>query len=173
VSRLHHGLHKDDEDEAAVHSVYETNMLNSHAAEMIAAIAKAKKTVSGPKAVTGGGQAAAVAAVELMRRTVDRLPPLEIVEFFNQHPGHGRLAAMWDEFGDRTAQCLVDGAKTLAAMWDGAWRRGSKGLGTIKFPKEAFEHKKLMSLYNDRDFVPSFKLQDTVRDGDRLVAKDN
>jgi len=42
---------------------------------MIAAIAKARKKMNGPKPVTGGGQAAAVATVELMRRTIERLDP--------------------------------------------------------------------------------------------------
>ena len=80
---------------------------------------------------------------------------------------------MWDEFGERTAECLVDGAMTLAALWDGAWKLGNKNSGSVKFPKDPFDKKKLMALYNDRDFVPSFKLQDTVRQGDRLIAKDN
>lgn len=174
VSRFHHGVHKDDEEEAGVHSAYETNMLNSHAVEMIAGIAKARKKMNGPKPVIGGGQAAAVATVELMRRTIDRLDPLEIVNFFNHHPGRGRLDKMWDEFGERTSECLVDGAMTLAAIWEGAWKRGSKNPASVKLPKNPFDGKKqLMPLYNDRNFVPSFKLQDIVRKGDRLVAEES
>ena len=43
----------------------------------------------------------------------------------------------------------------------------------MKLPKKPFNGKKqLMPLYNDRSFAPSFKLQDTVRKGDRLVAKE-
>ena len=169
VSKLHHGVNKDDDEESGVHSAYETNMLNSHAAEMIEAVGKARTKVAAPALVTGGGQAAAIASIDLMRRTVKRLPPIDIVNLFNANPGRGRLQKMWDAFGDRTAECLVDGSKTLAAIWGGAWKRGSKNVGTIAFPKEAFDPKKLMKLYDDKTFLPSNKLQNITRDGDHLV----
>ena len=109
-----------------------------------------------------------------MRRTINRLEPLEIVNFFNNHPGRQRLGAMWDEFGERTAECLIDGAMTLAAIWEGGGGGGCKSPAGVKLPKKPFDGKKqLMPLYDDRDFVPSFKLQDTVRMGDRLVAKES
>jgi hypothetical protein len=170
VSRFHHGLHKDDESEAGVHSAYETQMLNSHVSEMIAEIAKAKSKLKGLSPVTGGGQDAAVAVVELMRRTIGRIAPLDLVNFFNDHPGRGRSQSMWDEFGEATAECLTDGAMTLAAIWDGAWKRGRKsGAKKATWPKVAYEKKKLMSLYNTKNFVQSYKLQDIVREGNRLV----
>jgi hypothetical protein len=81
---------------------------------------------------------------------------------------------MWDEFGERTGECLVDGAMTLAAIWEGAWKSGSKNPASVEIAEKALRREEAAHApLQDRDFVPSFKLQDTVRKGDRLVAKES
>ena len=73
VSRLHHGVPGAGED--AVHSAYETTMLNEHAAEVLAGVnADLADDPHGPPLVTGSDEAAD-AAVMLMQRTIEAIPP--------------------------------------------------------------------------------------------------
>ena len=165
VSQFHYGHPGANEEK--VHSVYESTMLNQHAAEMNAAVRKVvdDRSVDRP-AVHGNGHDAAVAVVELMRRTIARLPPLTVIDVYNDT--RHRTAGMWDQLGDRTAQCLVDGALTLAAIWQSAWRQGQPHEAPVTLA-EAFDEDKLAELYNTRTFVQSFELQELTRKGDRLV----
>lgn len=146
-----------------------SSSLNTFAPELITAIAAAPS----PKVplFTGGGRAAAKAVVDLMRRTVKRLPPRSIVDFYNTHYGRGRSQGLWDEFGKPTAACILDGATTLARIWESAWIEGRGGKNNPPAPTTAFARKALSKLYDDRGFVQSYKLQDITRSGDRLVPR--
>jgi hypothetical protein len=167
VSQFHHGHPGLGEDK--VHSVYETTMLNQHAAEMNAAVKQVLEngTIE-PPPVRGNGHDAAVAVVELMRRTIGRLPPLTVIEVYNDT--RHRTAEMWDQLGDRTAQCLVDGALTLASIWQAAWEQGRPNAAPA-VPAEAFTEDELAELYNTRTFVQSFELQELTRQGNKLMPR--
>jgi hypothetical protein len=167
ISKLHHG--HPGKNESRVHSVYETAMLDQHAAEMNAAVKEVLKDPPEPPAVKGNGHQAALAVVELMRRTVTRLPPENVIRAYNET--HHRTADMWDELGERTAQCLVDGAATLARIWEGAWHEGRQNGHHKALPTTAFTEKELAELYNTKTFVESFTLQEITRSGDKLVPK--
>ena len=168
ISEFHHG--RPNKGETGVHSSYETSMLNQHAAEMNAAVGKALTGRPKVKGAKKNGHDAAVEVVELMRRTVGRLPPLEVVQAYNDT--RHRTAAMWDRLGIRTAACLIDGSETLASLWSSAWMTGRKNGGHhAALPKKAFDEAKLMKLYNDKTFLESFKLQELKRAGDKLVPK--
>jgi hypothetical protein len=70
VSRLHDGR---TEVEHGVHSAYETSMVTSRRAQIIDGLDQALAGPGGPAQVQGH-RAVAVAIVELMQRTVTRLP---------------------------------------------------------------------------------------------------
>jgi hypothetical protein len=121
-----------------------------------------------PPPVSGDGHDAAVAVVELMRRTIARLSPETVIQVYNDT--RHRTAAMWDQLGDKTAQCLVDGAQTLAAIWQAAWKQGRPNAAP-QVPANAFGEDDLAALYNTRTFVQSFELQELTRQGDKLVPR--
>ena len=65
-----------------MHSVYETTMLDEHAAEVVAGVnADLADDRHGPPLVTGSGEAAD-AAVALMQRTIEEIRPADIVSVF-------------------------------------------------------------------------------------------
>jgi hypothetical protein len=157
VSRLHHGVPGAGED--AVHSVYETTMLDEHAAEVVAGVnADLADDLPGPPLVTGSDEAAD-AAVALMQRTIEAIPPAEIVSVFAAHPGPEQTTQLWNTFGAATVKRLADGAKTLAMLWTAAWRQG--GGETIDAAKIQPQPKPaLQKLYDTDSFAPSVWLKD-------------
>ena len=157
VSRLHHGVPGAGED--AVHSVYETTMLDEHAGEVLADVnADLAADPHGPPLVTGSEEAAD-AAVALMRRTIEAIRPADIVSVFAAHPGPDQTAQLWNTFGAATVKRLADGAKTLAMLWTAAWREGGGETidvaGIQPQPESA-----LQKLYNTDSFAPSVWLRD-------------
>ncbi len=158
VSALHHG-HPGHPEEEKVHSVYETAMLDAHAPELVERMAKLTKGKSVKKPFTGG-DAAADAVVQLMKRTIEALPPETVVDCYLKHKGRGQLDAMWDELGAATVVRMVDGALTLATVWESAWVEGAGKKKVAKSSLKAVSKAELMRLYNDRAFVESRWLKD-------------
>jgi hypothetical protein len=159
VSYLHHGR-PGRPDESKVHSVYETVMLDRHAAELIEEVNRALrgKKVADAELFTGG-RAAADATVALMEATIATLPPLEVIEAFNAVPSRGRVEHMWEALHARTVACVARGALVLATIWESAWREGGGAKvadGKIKtIPAEPT----LKALYLDKTFVPAVWLK--------------
>jgi len=152
VSSLHHGRPGHPEEER-VHSVYETNMLDRFTLDLVQKVNAAVKTLPAPPNVNNGSEAAG-AVVELMRRTFHFLPPIDVINAFNEADGQERIPHMWDVLGDRTAECIASGARTLAMLWESAWAMG----GGAQLPAakiKTIDPHKLTALYNDATFVPS------------------
>lgn len=145
---------------AGVHSAYETNMVDRFAAELVDGLNKAlKKPPKGPKPVDNGHEVA-VAVVQLMDRTAKRLPPEKIIKTFLDAGGKKVVAtyqALWDEFGDKTIETMVDGSQVLAMIWDSAWSAGG-GDAIAASALKAIGKDKLKELYEQTDFVPSVDL---------------
>ncbi|HEX8847042.1 MAG TPA: hypothetical protein VF791_20535 [Pyrinomonadaceae bacterium] len=157
VSFLHHGREGHPEEEK-VHSVYETQMIDKKATEIIVGINEALKNTKAKADVTGG-HAAAVSVVELMRQTVKTLKPIKVIEAFNDAQQNNRIPDMWNALGAKTITCMAGGCLRMASIWASAWKEG--GGGNIANSKlVAIEHDELMSLYNDKNFLPAFRLQD-------------
>lgn len=168
VSKLHHGSSEAEED---VHSTYETAMLNQFADELIAGLAETRATWAGPEIRCETGHDAAVAAVELMRRTVTRLPPERVIKVYNDSAGRSRTKKMWEALGDDTVNCIFDGSLTLARIWEGAWKAGRKRKRNPPLPSQPELQEALMALYLDNKFLLSSKLQAlTVSEGRLVVA---
>lgn len=157
VSWLHHGEHA---GEARVHSVYETSLLDRYRVEMIAGI---NNILDGSEVIGGfrGGQEAANATMQLMEYTLQTLPPGEVIEAYNQYSGRERLPHMWEVLGDRTIDCMAEGAVYLAEMWENAWQEGggnrisNSKLGPVS--KAA-----LKRLYLNKNFLESRWLKEMV-----------
>lgn len=158
VSFLHHGRPGHD-DEKEVHSIYETRMLDRFAAEIIAGVNQnLKNSVAKPD--VKGGHAAAVSVVDLMRSTINKLPPMKVIEAHNAVEGRQRTEHMFDVLGERTASCMADGCMRLASLWASAWKEGK---GSSKFSAADLgpvPRSKLKKLYNSKTFVEAFRLQD-------------
>lgn len=161
VSYLHHGL-PDDSSDDKVHAVYEDDMLNHAAADVVAGV---KSTVAslGKQPLLDDGMAAADAVVQLMQRTIKTLAPEEVLDVYNRVRGNSQSADMWGELGDRTIECMADGAVTLATVWQSAWTRG--GGDTSPFYTKtvcatAINKMRLKTLYDDRTFAESLWLKD-------------
>ena len=155
VSHLHHGRNDDEKD---VHSIYETNMLDRRAADVIAGVNQnLRNSVAQPDVV--GGHAAAVSVVELMRGVISKLPPLKIIEAHNAASGRERITHMWDALGKKTTSCMADGCMRLASLWASAWKEG-KGSKIDNAALGPVDRKKLMKLYNDKSFVEAFRLKE-------------
>ena len=127
---------KDDQGNrlgAGVHSAYETYMVDDQAPQIIDGLTAALAHPD-PGAVVGSGQAAAVAIVQLMDRTAQRIDPTTLVRAYAdtqigstaKNPTHNKTvtAALWAQFGDATIANMADGVQTLAMLWQSAWTQG-------------------------------------------------
>jgi hypothetical protein len=157
ISRLHHN---DETHQNAtgkkVHSIYETDMLNANAPEIVDGIAAALQ--SNP--VTGsfkGGQGAAARVIALMRKTVHVLPPASICAEYNKGTSPSdRLNRLWTKFGSKTIQLMAEGCICMADIWASAWKEG-KGEALDK--GGAIDQGKLTARYRQSAFFPSTSLR--------------
>jgi hypothetical protein len=157
VSFLHHGrLGHDDEKE--VHSRYETNMLDRFAADIVVAVNQKLKSKQA-KANVKGGKAAAISVIELMRDTIQKLPPMKIINAHNGATGAARTKHMFDVLGDKTAEVIADGSLGLASLWASAWKEGGgNDIATTKLVTR--QRGDIKKLYNKNSFLEAFRLKD-------------
>jgi hypothetical protein len=157
VSFLHHGRPGLPEEER-VHSVYETQMLDRFSTDVIAAVNQAIGSRKGSTSISNGKEAA-TAVIKLMRKTIERIPPLEVIEAYNMFTGKKRLEHMWDVLGDRTAANIADGCVTMATIWSSAWVLGDgKKIPASKI--KTLRKSDLVKLYNRKTFLEAFRLND-------------
>jgi hypothetical protein len=109
-----------------------------------------------------GGQEAGFAVIELIRRTHRRIKPIDLVETYGALVNAGRASeastVLWDEYGEQTIEAIADGCRTLAMLWESAWREGG-GDGNI--PDAQLRTRNwfnLRQIYYSQDFVPSVPL---------------
>ena len=158
ISRLHHGDPKNATSTSKkVHSTYETDMLNAHAAEIVDGIVAALKTKS-VSASFMGGRGAALRVVRLMKETIKALPPKAIVDAYNDEKGPAaRLARLWKDFGPKTIVRMTEGTLCLADIWASAWREGG-GESIAQGELVAQDQQQLADRYRKAEFYPSVSL---------------
>ncbi|MDX6612987.1 MAG: hypothetical protein QOD75_2173 [Blastocatellia bacterium] len=157
VSFLHHGRPGHD-DEKEVHAIYETRMLDRFAADVIAGVNENLKS-SKAKADVKGGHAAATSVIELMRNTIQTLPPMKIITAHNAETGRQRTEHMFKVLGPKTTEVMASGALRLASLWASAWKEGGGG----KIPAAEIgpvDKAALKKLYNKDSFLEAFRLKD-------------
>ena len=157
VSMLHHGR-PDHPEEKPVHAKYETDMLDRFAVEIVT---QTNTALEGQVATSDlrGGKAAARSVVEMMRDSLAALPPMDIIQAFNDAGGAQRLPHMFDVLGDRTVARLAAGSLALARLWSSAWAEGG-GADVPDAALVAIEQQELVGLYTNVAFAPSFRLTD-------------
>ena len=139
-----------------VHSMYEERMIDVYAEELRQRLDAFDTAALGAAlAAPASGHDAGRCAVELMRRTHDRLAPERICETFNDL-GHGNHHAtvkdLWAALANDTVACIADGVRTLAVLWDAAYAAGGKVF------QGSISQKDLRKIYEDHDFLPSLHL---------------
>jgi hypothetical protein len=156
ISYLHHGA---DESESAVHSDYETTLIDRKASELFTGVDANKKKVKQSELIDAEGRSAAKLVLGLMKATVGRLSPEEVLEVWRKEKGQGKYDRMWDALGPQTIENISEGAHVMAVLWQSAWKHGNGDrLPETKLGKIA--KSKLQVLYLKRDFVQSFRLSD-------------
>jgi hypothetical protein len=156
ISHLHHG---EDDSQEAVHSDYETKMVDRKMAELFAGVNTKAKKVKKADLIGPSGHDAAVRMIKLMRKTVNTLSPREVVQVWSQANGRSKYDDMWNALGDRSIKVFADGAHVLAVLWQSAWEAGN-GNAIANTAIKEITHTKLMNLYNNKSFAPAFKLSD-------------
>jgi hypothetical protein len=108
-----------------------------------------------------GGRAAAIATVDLMKRTFATIAPKEICDAYDDALVNGSskseiLEMLFTKFGGRTVKVMSFGCRHLARLWESAWAEG-RGESTIG-EAAASTQPALAEIYNKHDFVQSFLL---------------
>lgn len=152
MSQFHDGA---DAQSKGVHTAYETTMLDKYSTEIVAGV---NNYVKNFKAVSDieDARAVGVSVVELMRRTFEKLPPMEIINAFKIADRH--VDKLYSIIGKKTFEVIGDGSLRLASLWESAWKQGGGNkidTELIKIPIES-----LKEFYNDKKFLESFVIKD-------------
>jgi hypothetical protein len=152
ISHKHDGIKPSDK---GVHKKYENNMLNSKRNmellfEGINASTKKVKTAD----LFSGGKGAAICVLKLMKKTFENLPPDTIIKANRIAED---MAALFDKVGKKTIENIINGCLTMATIWQSAWIEGDgNNISNSKLKK--ISEGRLIELYEDKSFVPSFNL---------------
>ena len=156
ISFKHHGLSDAD---SKVHSDYEDRMLvNKNNRQLLFAGINAFGTKVKISQLFTGGKGAAIAVLKLMKLTFETLSPDEVIAAWRQAAGMEELFA---KVGKQTIANINNGSLTMATIWQSAWREGG---GAKLKPNRvlAIDRARLIELYEDKNFVPSFALDKLV-----------
>ena len=144
-----------------VHSAYETAMISAKAADLFALIdARIPSGSDHGLALKNNGQAMAVATIELMDKTAKTIRPMDILDCFEgagASKSKATLEALWQTFGEATADVMADGARYLALLWDSAWAQGN-GAAIASQKLKQLDEGDVRERYIDKNFVPSLTL---------------
>jgi hypothetical protein len=126
-------------------------MMTSKRREVVAGLERRLARAT-PRDRISGHRNAAVEVVELMDRSVRRLPPDRIIDVWAQTGG--RSDDLWLALGRKTLDCLADGIRTLAMLWSSAWKEAD-----ARAPRaEALDRDQLLAICVDPAFAPSLYL---------------
>lgn len=161
VSYLHAGI---PGQESKVHSDYEDVLVDRNAANLFQRVnAVEKKVLKGD--LIRGGKAAAKLVIELMRSTHQNLPPMKIIETFDNNAGKGKYERAWETLGEGTVKNVANGCYHMAVLWQSAWVEGG-GKAVGKNQLGAIDHQDLIELYSNYHFVQSYRLDDPKFQGE-------
>jgi hypothetical protein len=144
---------------SGVHVAYEDHMIDDTIDDIFPKIPNSPVNAEAIDPINSG-QAAGFAVLTLMKKTQDTILPKDIVEVFKAAKGTQNVSdALFEQFGDRTVDCLARGSNYLAAIWTAAWVQGN-GDGNIANLTKVAEQK-LIDLYANPNELPSKHL-DTI-----------
>lgn len=152
---------------AGVHMAYEDHMLDDKVGDLLPALDHALG-VTHQMALITGGQAAGFATLELMRRIRKKVAPMKIVDTYgklglppkpNAAQQHTAADKLWSVLHAGTVAVMADGCKTLAMLWDSAWREGHGDqippTALVEITPSALQH-----IYEPQSFLKSVPLDD-------------
>lgn len=143
-----------------VHSAYEDGLVNLHAIDIHQDLHHALDgKTHGLPLNTQSGFGAAKAVVHLMSQTFNVIEPAEIVKAFvpiRKMKPKQVADKLWNKFGPDTEKVLAKGAKTLAMLWDSAWKEG--GGDASLAGKGEIPSDDLKKLYINPSFLKSYTL---------------
>jgi hypothetical protein len=67
------------------------------------------------------------------------------------------MDTMWDDLDQQTAEVMIEGAKTLAMIWDSAWKAG--GGDALDATPGQIDANLLRDYYTNPEFAPSLQLE--------------
>jgi hypothetical protein len=137
-----------------IHSAYETQTINMAARKglLFKEIRKNLGADHGMK-LAKDGRGAAVATLTCMRDVAKILPPRRLIDAYEKSFSEGsppHTQALWNAFADETGKVMALGARTLAMIWDAAWKAGGGQTGHGRMDPGV-----LRSHYEDVNFVRS------------------
>jgi hypothetical protein len=160
---LHGSMHSDGLNGAStgVHSTYEEKMVDKFAFELATKLDNLKTSallaMARDATTIESGFHAGLAVIELMARAQRYLPPEDICTTYNSLGGGKSVTViqgLWNAFGDKTANCIADGARTLGAIWQAAYN-----LNQQSDFSGAISQATLKTMYEDKTFLPSLHLK--------------
>lgn len=166
ISYLHHGRNL---KEYNVHSDYETILIGKKMIELFIGVNRIQRKAD-PRTdlVEKAGKSAAKRVLQLMDDTQKNLPPLDVVQTWSDSIGNGKWDNMWKRLGPKTIENIAEGSRVLAILWESAWKHGNGDRQFLQSDLVELDKKKLRDRYMDKNFVPSFNLENT--DGFKAVC---
>lgn len=157
ISYLHHGRNA---AESNVHEDYETKFVANKAADIFTVVKQNLTKVDKKELIDDKGVSAAELVLNLMSRTVTTLPPMTVLQSWIDNKGQGKWDGLWNDLGQDTGKVIADGAHTMAIVWESAWVNGG-GNHVDNADLVAFEQKDLQAKYKDKNFFPSYTMDET------------
>ena len=146
-----------------VHSVFETAMINMAAKHKVL-FKEIRKNLGHDHGMplSRDGREAALATLATMRDVATILPPRELVNEYEKSfrpasPSHPQ--ALWDAFSGETGKVMALGARTLAMIWDAAWKAGGGDTDHGRI-----EPSVLRGHYEDVNFLRSVTVDDIEKE---------
>jgi hypothetical protein len=163
--------HGDPDNPTNVHKVFDQAVIEQNVGAFLDKVNEGTKgrTVA-TKDLVENGHSAAVAVVDLMRRTAETLPARRVVDVFEEVQGRGQAKALWDQLGPQIVAIMADGCYCLAVLWESAWFAGG---GKDQFGDndlKAVPRPYLKKLYSSREFLPDRSLEEMQENPDRNIG---
>lgn len=153
-----------------VHDEFDTQMIEFYSEkikECLPKLVKRKALVYKPNSIKTAREAA-VEALGLMRQTIDKANPIEIVANFEElvrSTKADRFKILWERYGDGLMESIAEGVIFAARLWESAWLVGNgkrKIQNTSAVPADD-----LKRLYETKEgFLNSVKLKNIVQEMD-------
>ena len=138
-------------------------MLDRFAPQIVAGVNQAVGTAK-VKGSLAGGFEAAQSVIALVRRVRKILPPERINDVFEDVQGRDCVSRLFDELGEDAVECMAEGAKELARLWDSAWREGGGDvIGQARLV--AISKSQLRQRYERKTFLESLTLREMAAAG--------
>ena len=157
ISCKHDGIKESDK---GVHKNYENLMLNNkrNMELLFEGINASTKKVKANDLFTGG-KGAAICVLKLMKRTFDNLTPDTIIKAYRKTKGDNK--AFFDKVGKETIENIINDSLAMATIWQSAWVEGG-GSQVANTKLRKISEERLIELYEDKAFVPSFNLDKLI-----------